>query len=245
MRGACQARQNGAWHTQERRAQKAAVAVLAAVGASLDPRRADLVAALGETTGSAALNNMLARMQSNPSGRQILAERPRVTDETLEYARTLPEGTFGHAYAQFMRKRRFSADERPPVRFVDDGELAYVAARAREVHDLWHVLFGCPTTVLGELALKALEFVQTGMPMAALSVAGAQWRLSGRDRSRLATELLPWALRSGMRCADLMCLPYERHLQEDLEEVRSRWRITPSPAAAVASRPAAQPRVSL
>jgi len=46
------------------------------------------------------------------------------------------------------------------VRFVDDDELAYVAARAREVHDMWHVLFGCPTTILGELALKALEFVQ-------------------------------------------------------------------------------------
>ena len=62
---------------------------------------------------------------------------------------------------------RFSADERPPVRFVDDGELAYVAARAREVHDLWHVLFGCPTTVLGELALKALEFVQVRARMQA------------------------------------------------------------------------------
>lgn len=46
------------------------------------------------------------------------------------------------------------------MRFVDDVQLAYVAQRAREVHDLWHVLFGCHTTVLGELALKALEFVQ-------------------------------------------------------------------------------------
>lgn len=33
-------------------------------------------------------------------------------------------------------------------------------------------------------------------------------------------------------------------MQEDLEEVRSRWRITPAPAATMASRPAAQPRVS-
>lgn len=46
------------------------------------------------------------------------------------------------------------------VRFVDDPELAYVAVRSREVHDFWHVLFDCPTTVTGELALKMLEFVQ-------------------------------------------------------------------------------------
>lgn len=45
-------------------------------------------------------------------------------------------------------------------RFVDDADLAYVICRMREVHDLWHVLFGCHTNVFGELALKALEFVQ-------------------------------------------------------------------------------------
>jgi ubiquinone biosynthesis protein COQ4 len=28
------------------------------------------------------------------------------------------------------------------------------------VHDFWHVLTGCHTNVFGELALKALEFVQ-------------------------------------------------------------------------------------
>ncbi len=50
----------------------------------------------------------------------------------------------------------------PPLRFVDDEELAYVLTRMREVHDFWHVLFGCHTNVFGELALKGLEFVQVG-----------------------------------------------------------------------------------
>lgn len=31
-----------------------------------------------------------------------------------------------------------------------------------QVHDFWHVLFNCKTNVFGELALKALEFVQVG-----------------------------------------------------------------------------------
>ena len=51
-------------------------------------------------------------------------------------------------------------NRRPPVRFLDDEELAYVAQRSREIHDFWHVLFGCHTNVFGELALKAVEFVQ-------------------------------------------------------------------------------------
>ena len=78
----------------------------------------------------------------------------------MRHAQTLPPGTFGRAYGDFMARRGFHADDRPPVRFVDDEELAYVAMRSRETHDLWHVLFNCKTTVLGELALKAVEFVQ-------------------------------------------------------------------------------------
>ncbi|EIE24601.1 ubiquinone biosynthesis protein [Coccomyxa subellipsoidea C-169] len=209
--------------------QKATVAVLSAIGASLNPARADLVAALGETTGERALRSMRARMQASATGRIILEERPRITASTSVLVPSLPEGTFGRAYGEFMRHRKFLASDRPPVRFVDDEELAYVAQRSREVHDLWHVLFNCKTTVLGELALKAVEFVQTGMPMTALSVVGASWRLKAQDRSRLINELLPWAVHAGSRSADLMCLYYEKHFEEGLEDVRHRWRMIPAP----------------
>lgn len=41
----------------------------------------------------------------------------------------MPEGTFGKAYANFMDERNFLPSDRPPVRFVDNEELAYVATR--------------------------------------------------------------------------------------------------------------------
>jgi len=49
--------------------QQAAVAMGSAVGALLDPRRADLIAALGETTGKPAFEKVLQRMKSCPEGR--------------------------------------------------------------------------------------------------------------------------------------------------------------------------------
>jgi hypothetical protein len=55
--------------------------------------------------------------------------------------------------------------------------------------------------------------MQTGMPMTALSVVGASWRLKPADRGRLVSELLPWALQAGSRSADLMCLYYEKHFE--------------------------------
>ncbi len=126
-----------------------------------------------------------------------------------------------------MDARAFTPSARPPVRFVDGEAEAYAATRAREAHDFWHVLFACPTTVAGELALKAVEFVQTGLPSAGAAVVGAAWRLDPTGRAWLAGTALPWALRSGSRAADLMTLDYEGALPEDLEVVRARWRITP------------------
>ncbi|PRQ16286.1 putative ubiquinone biosynthesis protein Coq4 [Rosa chinensis] len=49
--------------------QHAAVVVGSAVGALLDPRRADLIAALGETTGKPAFERVVQRMKSSPEGR--------------------------------------------------------------------------------------------------------------------------------------------------------------------------------
>ncbi|KAL9994568.1 putative ubiquinone biosynthesis protein Coq4 [Helianthus debilis subsp. tardiflorus] len=111
--------------------QQAAVALGSAVGALVDPRRADLIAALGETTGKPAFERVLERMKRNPKGREVLLDRPRVISNNVAHAWDLPENTFGAAYAKFMGSRNFSPDDRPPVRFMETEELAYVAMRAR------------------------------------------------------------------------------------------------------------------
>ena len=210
-------------------AQTAMLTVAAGLGALVFPQRADLVGVLGETTGTVALRRMRDRMRADGTGADILARRPRVTNRTLDRAWRCQAGTLGAEYAAFMGTRRFDPADRPPVRFVPDEELAYVATRGREVHDIWHVLFDCPTTVQGELALKAVEFVQTGMPMTALSAAFAPLRLPPRERRFLIETLYPWAWRAGTRAADLMCLDYEGELETDLEELRLKWRITTAP----------------
>jgi ubiquinone biosynthesis protein COQ4 len=209
--------------------QKAALAAFASFGAAADPRRADLVAIVGETTGLPALRAIRTRLHASPEGRALLAQRPRVTDETVAAAWDLPPHTFGGAYAAFMGSRGFHAHDRPAVRFVDDPELAWIAARAREVHDFWHVLFDCHTNVFGEVALKAVEFVQTGLPMTAMAVAAGTWRLKPDDRQILVKEYLPWAVSAGSRCVDLMSVHYEKHFEEDLEELRAKWRVQPAP----------------
>ncbi|TXG56641.1 hypothetical protein EZV62_017954 [Acer yangbiense] len=246
--------------------QKAAVAVGSAVGALLDPRRADLIAALGETTGKPAFESVLERMKRSPEGRikrqlfpvpsdeirpwktlvleifpmlscwlaisisllsAVLLERPRVISAKVGHAWDLPPNTFGAAYARFMGSRNFSPDDRPPVRFMDTDELAYVAMRAREVHDFWHTLFDLPTNLIGESALKVIEFKQMYLPMCLLSVIGGTARFNEKQRTLFFQHYFPWAVRAGTQSTDLMCLYYEKHFDEDLDDVRRKWGIVP------------------
>lgn len=211
--------------------EKGAVALLSLWGAFRNPRRGDLVAASGETTGLPAIYAMRDRMRRSETGRLILQERPLITDEVVAPCWDLPEHTFGGAYARFMGTRGFLASDRPPCRFIDDPELAYVITRARQVHDFWHVIFGCHTNGFGEVALKAVEFVQTGLPMTGLAVLAGEWRFNAGDRALLNSRFLPWAFRAGARAPDLMCIYYEKHFEESLEDLRLRWRIEVAPAA--------------
>lgn len=74
------------------------------IAALLDPRRHDMIACLGETTGEGALQNILQVMQSSKEGREILKEKPRINTKTvnLKELKSLPEDTFGHHYYKFL-----------------------------------------------------------------------------------------------------------------------------------------------
>ena len=115
-----------------------------------------------------------AATPSAPTSSDVVLASPTTRSSARGDART---GRSGKRTRHSWERESSARATARPVRFVDDEELAYVATRARETHDLWHVLFGCPTTVQGELALKALEFAQTGMPSAALATLAAPLRL--------------------------------------------------------------------
>lgn len=207
-------------------AQKVFVAGVAAVRALANPRRADMVATLSEVTGRVALEGMRNRMRMSDTGRQILEERPLISSD-LKFDG--PEHTFGGAYVKFMEKHGLSATERTPVALVDDDELAYVLLRYRQVHDFWHVLCGLPPTVLGELALKWFELVQTGLPMTALSAVFGPLRLNDAQRRKLATVYVPWALREGAASEHLLSVRYETKFDTDLVEFRKELNLSPAP----------------
>ena len=112
------------------------------------------------------------------------------------------------------------------MRFVDDEELAYVAARSREAHDMWHVLFECPTTVQGELRAQSAGVCAVRRARAALAALVASRASRKTSGGFSLTASCPG--RGAPRAADLVCLR-TNELESELSELRMRWRIDVAP----------------
>eukprot|EP01084_Bolivina_argentea_P009036 16913_1 len=212
--------------------QKSLAFVYAGISAWLDPRRDDMVALSGETTGTFALRQMRKAMMSCPDGRRVLESKPVVSNASIRSARLeyMPVGSFGKAYADFMAINGFNTDGRRPVTLVDDEELAYILLRYRQVHDLWHTLFNLPPTITGEVALKWIEMVQTGLPSATLgALLGPASIKSAKVRKNMRTIYVPWALRAGRRAQNLMSVLYEEEWETNIDDLRKRLHIEVSP----------------
>ena len=88
---------------------------------------ADLIAALGEATATPYfIYRLRDAMLSDPTGRRILRDRPRISSETLDikYLRGLPANTVGRTYAEWLDREGVSPDTRSEVQYIDDEEWA-------------------------------------------------------------------------------------------------------------------------
>jgi len=218
-------------HVPLTRLERVGLAVGSAITSLISPYRHDMVAAVGEATAQPFFISWLRdRMLSDPTGRKILRERPRITSTTmpLERLRQLPDNSVGRAYAAWLDREGVTPDTRDAVRYIDDEEEAYVMQRYRECHDFYHAITGLPVWVEGELGLKAFEFANTGLPMTGLSLA-AIIRLKPAERQRMFDVFLPWAFSNGWRSKDLINVYWERELETDVVLLRSRLGIEQPP----------------
>ncbi|KAJ6087019.1 hypothetical protein N7467_005933 [Penicillium canescens] len=211
--------------------ERGALAVGSALGSLINPRRADLIAALGEATATPYfIYRLRDAMLSSPTGRRILRDRPRITSETLQmtHLRSLPENSVGRTYATWLDREGVSPDTRDNVQYIDNEECAYVMQRYRECHDFYHAVTGLPIFVEGELALKALEFLNTLLPMTGLSLF-AFVRMKPAEKERFLSLHLPWAIRSGLRSNELINVYWEEVLEKDVDELRAELNIERPP----------------
>lgn len=212
-------------HVPSTGGQKVLLGLSAAVSAMIDPRRAEQVARLGEVTGRWGLEAMREAMQSDPEGRRVLEKRPVFQEWVdLSVLSRLAPDSLGAQYASFMLSHGFHPRSRPPVRYVDDPELAYIMARYRDLHDIFHVLFHFShVSVDSEVQLKLAEAFITRLPMTFLAAAVGPLRLSSQARLDLFRRVLPWAYHN---CSPrLLSVFYEERMEQPIDQVRASLNI--------------------
>lgn len=192
-----------------------------------DPRRHDMIAALGETTGAGALRRQHDLLLASEEGRLILAEKPRINTKTIDLnqLRSLPENTFGFAYVKFLDDNEVTPDSREIVRYMEDTELAYMMTRYRESHDLVHTVLGMPTNMLGEVTVKWVEALNTGLPMCWGAAVFGSMRLRPKHRQLYKEFYLPWAIRVGKAAKPLLSVYWEKRWDQDISELREELNI--------------------
>lgn len=181
-----------------------------------------------------SLNRQFERFRATPQGRRILAGEStlleRLTDR--DALKRLPLGSLGRTYAEFTRAEAISpkglveASLAAPPESPDMGlERRLFAARLRDSHDLWHVVTGYGRDLIGESALLAFTYRQTGNRGIGLIVAAAYWQ-AGRGLPG-GRAMIRGGYRRAARADWLPAADWESLLERPLAEVRQTLRIEP------------------
>jgi ubiquinone biosynthesis protein COQ4 len=187
-----------------------------------NPEATDQVLVFLQLANNGAHRRRAARFFADPRGARLYDEQRKIDSRTVDLDKllALPEDTLGHAYATFLRSHGLTPDvfDEPPSG-VPDPKMAYMIQRARQTHDLWHVVTGCETDPAGEVALQAFTYAQVRAPgNAILALAGA---LRGvREKPGIMRDVVA-LFRTGARAERLTVFPWEDHWATPLTEVRA------------------------
>lgn len=173
------------------------------------------------------------RLLTTARGGRIAYERQELATKLMDDAwlDSLPEGSVGAAYRDFVRSEQLSAEGLAEVSRIKGNEIdvqhpyAWMGRRTRDVHDIWHILSGYHRDGLGEACLVAFSYAQTKGLGWALIGLGAAFRSRGGDYPY--AKAIWQGYKRGKAAAWLLGEDYERLMAEPLEAARRRLGITP------------------
>jgi ubiquinone biosynthesis protein Coq4 len=206
--------------------ERSLLALRAGFALALDTNDTQQVFYLAIALDRETLQRVAARLAADPSGRELIRTRAAIDTKHVDFAalRALPADTLGGAYARSLESHGLSPDifQRPPG-LPDD--LAYVAQRVRQTHDLWHVLTGLDTDVPGEVALQAFTHEQLRQHFSKLIVRFGLL-FFGLRYPRMWAKVKR-ARRAGSEAKFLLAVRWEDWWSRSLSEVRTEFGVAP------------------
>jgi ubiquinone biosynthesis protein COQ4 len=103
-----------------------------------------------------SLQMMIDRLSQQPQGQKAFASYFSLGAIDLEELHRLPAETLGHVYAEHMLSNHLQ----PLQADLATTNHQFFATHITETHDIWHVVTGSNTDILGEIQLQAFCVAQ-------------------------------------------------------------------------------------
>lgn len=183
-------------------------------------------------SGSAILRAYLRMLHSEEGGRQAYErlELKSLFDDPDWLAQFGP-GTVGEAYRAFRAQRGLTAyglalqAEEVDENINANHPVAWYARRMSDVHDIWHVLTGYGTDVVGEACILGFTYAQNPNLGVAVIALGAGREFSRRHKGPPYMRAILEGYRLGKAAKPLVCEDYVKLLAEPLEAARERLNL--------------------
>ena len=172
-------------------------------------------------------NYMKDTLKGDPLMRELISARWQPPKRTLEELRRLPEGTLGNAYANQLISLQLSPEDLLPRGEIRT-ERDYLELRARQTHDIIHVITGFETDKAGEIGLQAFNLAQIKSPVSALIIFGAILTALKRKSDFTMDDLLAIMTKGftmGRNAEILLTKRLEDEWGTDIGELRKKYQI--------------------
>ena len=124
--------------------------------------------------------------------------------------------------AEVLDREAIGLTQLPPA-------IRYVNTRILQMHDVWHLVAGYETTGLHEIAISGFQLAQFGHNYSAMFLAtvATMSQRNGTDAFNLMMMVYGESWRHGRDTPPLMTIPFEDEWQSSIEDIRSRYQISP------------------
>lgn len=188
--------------------------------------------------GGGAMRGSAKKFAQTEVGQACVADPERLLRilQDRDYLQSLPEGTLGRTYYEFVYRENLSADglvdavnegrDAQPTPLDLQPEDIALAARFRDLHDLWHITTGYGRDVMGEMNILFFSYAQIRNPgFAFISIiAAGVAKLTMREIP--AYRALMESYINGSTASWLIAEDWEAMMERPVDEVRGRFGIS-------------------
>jgi ubiquinone biosynthesis protein Coq4 len=167
---------------------------------------------------------MIERLSRHPQGKKAFKSRLSLGTIDLAGLRQLSDNSLGRIYANHMIENQLKPLQVNPGK--DDYQ--FLGAHITETHDIWHVVTGSNTDILGEIQLEAFYVAQLEVSRFWLALLTKNLLKSVLYNIEVATQYMDaltqgWIM--GRQAEPLFGIDWSTLWETPLEEVRTSLKI--------------------